>query len=64
MLYKNRKFDIRVWAFAASTLDFYFYDVGYLRTSSEEYTMDDTNWSNLKHMDKSKQVDETPVEAM
>ena len=64
LLYKNRKFDIRVWAFAHSTLDFYFYDVGYLRTSSAEYTMDDTEWSNLQHMDKSKPTDDLPVEAM
>jgi tubulin--tyrosine ligase len=38
LLYKSRKFDIRIWAFAMSSLDFFFYDVGYLRTSSSEYS--------------------------
>ena len=40
LLYKNRKFDVRVWAFAMSNLDFYFYEDGYLRTSSGEYSFD------------------------
>jgi hypothetical protein len=29
-----------MWGFAHSNLDFYFYDIGYLRTSSYEYTTD------------------------
>lgn len=37
-MYKNRKFDIRMWAVALSNQDFYFCDTGYLRTSSVEYT--------------------------
>jgi len=32
-----------MWAFAHSNLDFYFYDVGYLRTSGQVYDMDNTN---------------------
>ena len=64
MLYKGRKFDIRIWAFGQSTLDFYFYNIGYLRTSSDEYTLDDMDWSDLKHIDKSKQTDDTPVAAV
>jgi tubulin--tyrosine ligase len=39
LLYKGRKFDIRVWAFAQSNLDFYFYDTGYIRTSSGDFDM-------------------------
>ena len=40
LTYRGRKFDVRMWAFAKSTHEFYFYDVGYLRTSSMEYTND------------------------
>jgi hypothetical protein len=40
LLFKGRKFDIRVWAVALSNHDYYFYDTGYLRTSSQDYTMD------------------------
>ena len=42
LLFKGRKFDIRMWAFAHSNSELYYYDEGYLRTSSETYTMDDT----------------------
>ena len=63
LLYKNRKFDIRVWAFAHSTLDFYFYNVGYLRTSSEDYVLDHDECSDLKHMDKSKPPEDKPIAA-
>ena len=45
MLYKNRKFDIRIWAIVTSSLDFYFYNVGYLRTSSAEYSTDQMEWT-------------------
>lgn len=38
LLFKNRKFDIRMWAFAHSANEFYFYNTGYIRTSSQEYT--------------------------
>lgn len=41
LLYKGRKFDIRVWAFSTNTQDLYFYNVGYLRTSSIEFTTKD-----------------------
>lgn len=37
LLYKSRKFDIRVWAVITNTSDFYFYNTGYIRTSSFEY---------------------------
>lgn len=39
LLINSRKFDIRVWALASHTLDIYFFKQGYLRTSSEEFTV-------------------------
>jgi hypothetical protein len=46
LLYKGRKFDIRMWAFVhfeedPEKLNLYFFDEGYLRTSSCEYQEDD-----------------------
>lgn len=40
LLYKNRKFDIRVWAVATWKNEIFYYKAGYLRTSSEEYALD------------------------
>ena len=40
LLYKGRKFDIRVWGLGTSQQDFYFFNDGYIRTSSFEYTSD------------------------
>ena len=37
LLYRGRKFDIRVWAVALSNQDFFFCNIGYIRTSSFEY---------------------------
>jgi hypothetical protein len=37
LLFKGRKFDIRVWAFATAKHDLFYYKHGYLRTSSSEY---------------------------
>lgn len=37
LLFKGRKFDIRVWALATGKNDFFYYKHGYLRTSSSEY---------------------------
>lgn len=34
---------MRIWAFATSNQDFFFHEVGYLRTSSAEYTMDNSD---------------------
>ena len=48
-----------MWAFATSSLDFYFYDVGYLRTSSCEYSTEEMKYSDLSHVDKSKEADPT-----
>lgn len=38
LLYKNRKFDIRVWVTMTANQDLFFYDEGYLRTSSYDYS--------------------------
>ena len=40
LLYKGRKFDIRVWAVALSHQDFFFCNTGYIRTSSSDYNTD------------------------
>ncbi len=41
LLYYGRKFDIRIWAVATWKQEFYYYRPGYVRTSSQEYTLDD-----------------------
>jgi hypothetical protein len=43
LLYKTRKFDIRVWTLLTDDFKIFFYKEGYLRTSSAEY---DTNAKN------------------
>jgi hypothetical protein len=43
LLYKQRKFDIRIWALMTTQNEVYFYRQGYLRTSSSEYTLDSSN---------------------
>eukprot|EP00347_Sterkiella_histriomuscorum_P014075 403362257 len=48
LLFKNRKFDIRVWALATHDNEFYFYKDGYLRTSSDAYSLDNEN--NYVHL--------------
>lgn len=40
LLIHNRKFDIRVWVLVAQDMKVYFFKEGYLRTSSEAFTMD------------------------
>ena len=37
LLYKQRKFDIRVWALVTEDFRIYYYREGYLRTSSTDY---------------------------
>ena len=39
-LYNNRKFDIRVWVLLNYDMKVYFYMDGYIRTSSELFTLD------------------------
>lgn len=43
LLYNRRKFDIRVLALATNEMDLYYYDTGYMRTSSDEYSLDNKN---------------------
>ena len=43
MLYHQRKFDIRVLALGTNDYELYFYETGYIRTSSDEYTLDNKN---------------------
>jgi len=40
LLIKNRKFDIRVWVLISQEGDTYFFEEGYIRTSSEEFTLE------------------------
>jgi hypothetical protein len=40
LLYKQRKFDIRIWACGTTRNEIYFYNEGYLRTSSSQYSLD------------------------
>lgn len=39
LLYRGRKFDIRVWVLVTDSADAFLYKDGYIRTSSEEYTL-------------------------
>eukprot|EP00347_Sterkiella_histriomuscorum_P010551 403375852 len=43
LLYKQRKFDIRVLALGTNDYEIYFYNTGYMRTSSDNYTLDNKN---------------------
>ena len=36
----GRKFDIRVWVVVNHKLEVYIYDEGYIRTSSNKYTLE------------------------
>ena len=44
LLYKGRKFDIRIWTVATAKNEVYFYKKGYLRTSSSAYTLENQNY--------------------
>jgi len=48
LLYKQRKFDIRIWALFTSKNEVFFYEKGYLRTSSANFSLDDEN--NYTHL--------------
>jgi len=48
LLYKGRKFDIRMWAIITWKNELFYYRFGYIRTSSYTYTLDDsTNYVHL-----------------
>jgi tubulin--tyrosine ligase len=44
LLYRGRKFDIRVWALVNTTSEVYFYKQGYLRTSSSVYDLEEKDY--------------------
>jgi hypothetical protein len=48
LLYHGRKFDIRVWVLVTGKGEVYFYRKGYIRTSSDEYSLDKSN--NYVHL--------------
>lgn len=48
LLYHGRKFDIRVWALFTGDRKAYFYNQGYIRTSSEDYQL--SNTTNYIHL--------------
>lgn len=52
MLYKARKFDIRIWCLAHSCGDFFFYETGYLRTTSAEYKLEEMECSDMNHFNR------------
>ena len=43
LLYHNRKFDLRVWAVVTNNNEIYFYREGYLRTSSNHYSLESSD---------------------
>ena len=47
-MFKSRKFDIRVWGLATHKQEFFFYRKGYLRTSSDDYSL--ANENNYVHL--------------
>ena len=48
LLFKGRKFDIRVWALVNGKNEVFMYRHGYLRTSSDDYNL--TNGNNYVHL--------------
>ena len=48
LLYKGRKFDLRVWAVVNHMNEVFFYKKGYVRLSSENYDLDNQN--NYVHL--------------
>mmetsp|Transcript_25683 Transcript_25683/g.24970 ORF Transcript_25683/g.24970 Transcript_25683/m.24970 type:complete len:93 (+) Transcript_25683:545-823(+) len=48
MLYGGRKFDLRIWALVTTRMELYVYKKGYVRTSSDDYSL--TNKNNYVHL--------------
>lgn len=46
MLFRGRKFDIRVWVLVTHEMKVYFFREGYIRTSSEKFSLEPENISN------------------
>ena len=47
-LYLGRKFDLRIWALLTNKLELYVYEKGYMRTSSDDYSL--SNKNNYVHL--------------
>jgi tubulin---tyrosine ligase len=47
VLFRQRKFDIRVWALISHDCSVYIFKEGYVRTSSEPYNLDDSNLDQI-----------------
>ena len=43
LLWHNRKFDIRVWVLVTSKGEIFYYEQGYMRTTTQEYNDQDVN---------------------
>ena len=41
LLINNRKFDMRIWVLLTNNMDLYIFKEGYLRLSSEDFTLND-----------------------
>ena len=48
LLYKGRKFDVRVWVVVTAKFEIMMYTQGYIRTSSNEYTL--KSYDNFIHL--------------
>ena len=48
MLYLGRKFDLRIWVLFTCKNDLYVYKKGYMRTSSDDYSL--SNKNNYVHL--------------
>ena len=48
LLYRGRKFDIRIWALVTCKNEVFIYKHGYMRTSSDEYSLNNPN--NYVHL--------------
>ena len=48
LLFKGRKFDLRIWSLFTCKNDLYVYKKGYMRTSSDGYSLDNKN--NYVHL--------------
>lgn len=48
MLYNQRKFDLRIWSLYTCKSELYVYKKGYLRTSSDDYSL--SNKNNYVHL--------------
>jgi len=48
MCYRNRKFDLRIWALVTDSFTIYIYKEGYIRTCSTDFDINASN--NMVHL--------------